>query len=79
MHSLYSKIITHLEFKIYPTKKYYFDPTTTEDKSFRRLLIRKTRYYLDYSRKRQGYFSNFTLIYMSSLILAFILETEGVQ
>jgi hypothetical protein len=36
--------VSHLEFKICPTKEYYFDPTTTKDKSFRRLLTKKTRH-----------------------------------
>ena len=56
IYSLRLKIISHLEFKICPTKKYYFNPTTTKDKSFRRILTKETKHYLDPSHKKQKVF-----------------------
>ena len=51
-YSLYLKIITHLEFEICLTKKYYFDSTSIKNKSIWS-LFKKTRQYPNLSDKRQ--------------------------
>ena len=57
IYFLHLKIIAHLEFKICLTKKYYFDLTTTKkNKSFRRLLTKEIRHYINTSHKKQKVF-----------------------
>ena len=57
-------------------KECNFDLPTTKDKSFRKLLIQKTRQCLDFSYKRQETICNFhlTLVYIFNFKIVFILE-----